>query len=255
QDQSGLAAGVYSVTVTDANGCSTSNSITLTQPSILTSSISSPTVSGGYNVSCNGSANGSIDFAPTGGDAATYVYNWSNSVNTQDQSGLAAGVFSVTVTDANGCATSNSITLTEPAILTSSISSPTVSGGYNVSCNGSTNGSIDFAPTGGDAATYVYNWSDAANTQDQSGLAAGVYSVTVTDANGCSTSNNITLTQPSILTSSISSPTVSGGYNVSCNGSTNGSIDFAPTGGDAATYVYNWSDAVNTEDQLGLAAG
>ena len=146
EDLSGLAAGTYSVTVTDANGCSTTTSITLTEPALLVASATSPTFVGGNNISCNGLADGSIDLTVTGGNAA-YTFSWTGpnsfTATTEDLSGLAAGTYSVTVTDANGCSTTTSITLTEPALLVASATSPTFVGGNNISCNGLADGSID----------------------------------------------------------------------------------------------------------------
>jgi hypothetical protein len=74
----------------------------------------------------------------------------------------------------------------------------TFSCGYNVTCNGATNGSINLSVTGG-CAPYAYLWSNGSTSEDPSTLGAGTYGVTVTDANGCTTTNSFTLTQPAIL--------------------------------------------------------
>ena len=171
----GLGAGTYSVTVTDANGCSTTTSITLTEPALLVSGATSPTFIGGNNISCNGLADGSIDLTVTGGNTA-YAFSWTGpnsfTANTEDLNGLGAGTYSVTVTDANGCSTTTSITLTEPALLVSGATSPTFIGGNNISCNGLADGSIDLTVTGGNTA-YAFSWtgpnSFTANTEDLNG--------------------------------------------------------------------------------------
>ncbi len=100
-------------------------------------------------------------------------------------SNLTAGNYSVTITDdANGCSTSSSFTLTEPALLVSSGVAATYVCGTNVSCNGANDGSIN---SDGDrrCPAYTFNWSNGATTEDVSNLTAGNYSVTITDANGC----------------------------------------------------------------------
>jgi hypothetical protein len=190
EDVSALGAGTYGVTVTDANGCTTTNSFTLTEPVILASSGVPATFSCGYNVTCNGATNGSINFTATGG-CAPYAFLWSTGATTEDVSALGAGTYGVTVTDANGCTTTNSFTLTEPVILAISGVPATFNCGYNVTCNGATNGSINFTATGG-CAPYAFLWSTGATTEDVSALGAGTYGVTVTDANGCTTTNSFT---------------------------------------------------------------
>ncbi len=129
----------------------TSSSFTLTEPDQLrVQSITSATFECGYNISCNGASDGSINLTPDGGaSCVAYSYNWSNGATTEDLSGLTAGTYSVTVTDANGCSTTASITLTEPALLQSSGIAATYACGTNVSCNGANDGSINLTATGG----------------------------------------------------------------------------------------------------------
>ncbi|MBK9453068.1 MAG: SprB repeat-containing protein [Bacteroidetes bacterium] len=104
----------------------------------------------GTNVSCNGANDGSINLTVTGGaDCVAYTFNWSNGATTEDVSNLTAGNYSVTITDANGCSTSSSFTLTEPALLVSSGVAATYVCGTNVSCNGANDGSINLTVTGG----------------------------------------------------------------------------------------------------------
>ena len=161
-----LAAGNYSYTVTDGGGCSTVGIVTITQPAVLASN---PGTS--VNVSCNGMSDGSITLATTGG-TAPYTENW----GTANPTALAAGSYSYTVTDANGCTANGSATITEPTALTSS--------GTTQNAVGSNNGSIDLSASGG-TAPYTFLWSNSETTEDISGLAAGSYAVTISDANGC----------------------------------------------------------------------
>ena len=250
QDLTGLTAGTYGVVVNDANGCPAVDSVTLTQPDTLVSTLISPTFNGGYNVTCLGN-DGSIDLTLTGG-TAPYTYIWSNAVTTQDLAGLGAGTYNVTISDANGCTSTGSITLTQSSTLTLSAALSSYNG-TNISCNGSTDGSIDLTVSGG-ASPFTYSWSNGATTQDLSSLGAGTYSVTVTDANNCSTTANSTITQPAPLTSPTVSSSYNGGYNVGCNGSTNGSINLTPAGG-TAPYTYIWSNGQTTQDLANLGAG
>jgi hypothetical protein len=234
-----LTAGTYTVTVTDVNGCSTTSTFTLTQPAVLEKTdFSSPTFACGYNISCNGGNNGSINLTATGGaDCVAYTYLWSDGATTEDRTGLTAGFYSVTVTDANGCSFTDGITLTEPAALTLSISSPVKVCGYNISCNGGTDGIVMMTVAGGASCTaYTYNWSNGATTEDLTNVAAGTYTVTVTDANGCVATGSITLTQPAPLAiTSTPALTYVGGYNIRCYGEANGQFSVNWTGGASCT--------------------
>jgi large repetitive protein len=225
-----IPAGIYSVTVTDANGCSTSASVTITQPALaLSASVS------GTDVLCFGNATGAADLTVNGG-TAPYNYSWSNAATTEDLANLAAGTYTVTITDANGCSTTASVTITQPA---SGLTSSTTQ--TNVLCFGNSTGAADLTVSGG-TAPYNYSWSNAATTEDLTGLAAGTYTVTITDANGCSTTASVTITQPaSGLTAAIS------GTNVLCFGNATGAADLTVSGG-TAPYNYNWSNSATTED-------
>ena len=135
---------------------------------------------------------------------------------------MAAGTYTVTVTDDNSCTATETVTITEPtALLLSSTQ-------INVSCNGGSDGSIDLSVAGG-TAPYTYSWNDAASstTQDIGSLPAGTYSVSVTDDNGCTANLSATVAEPTVLA------LTSTQNNVSCNGGTDGSIDLSVSGGTA----------------------
>lgn len=135
---------------------------TISQPAqALSASISSA-----QNISCYDVPNGSINLSVSGGTTA-YSYLWSNGATTQNISGLQAGTYSVTVTDANGCTASANATLTQPAATLNT----TISTASNVSCYGLSNGSLNLNVTGG-TSPYSYNWSNGATTQNISGLTA-----------------------------------------------------------------------------------
>ncbi len=252
QDLSGLAAGIYTVTVTDANGCSGTTSVTITQPTAL--SLSTTQV----NVLCNGSATGSIDLTVSGG-TSPYTYDWSNDGpenpdnDTQDITGIVAGTYTVTVTDANGCTSSASATITQPSAIVLTTTQ------VNLLCNGIPTGSIDLTVSGG-VPGYTYDWSnDGAENpdndpQDLSNLLAGTYTVTVTDANGCTKTTSVTISQPAAIVLTTTQ------VNVLCNGAATGSVDLTVSGG-VPGYTYDWSNDGpenpdnDTQDLSGLTAG
>jgi len=252
QDLSNIVAGTYNVTVTDINGCTIPSTITLTQPTALTQGISAVTYPSGTNISCFGLNDGSIDLTIGGGNLG-YSYVWSNGAITQDLTALTVGTYSVVVTDVNGCSIPSTITLTQPTALTQGITAATYPSGTNISCFGLSNGSIDLTVNGVNPA-YSYAWSNGAITQDLVGLAAGVYSVIVTDLNGCTIPSTITLTQPTALTQGITAVTYPSGTNISCFGFSNGSIDLTVGGGNPG-YSYVWSNGSGTQDITGLVAG
>ena len=175
------------------------------------------------------------------GGTTPYTYLWNGGATTQDRTGLTAGTHSVTVTDANGYTLTATVTITQPATLVASATST------NVNCNGGANGTIDLTVTGGTTA-YTYVWSNGATTQDLSSLAAGTYSVTVTDANGCTATATKTITQPTTLTATASST------NALCYGCNNGTASVTPAGG-TSPYSYVWSNGATTQNVTGLVAG
>ncbi|MDF2437336.1 MAG: hypothetical protein K0Q95_1712 [Bacteroidota bacterium] len=238
QTLSGVAAGTYTVTVTDANGCVIQNQTTITQPALPLSVTNTVT-----NVSCAAGTNGSITVTPAGG-TAPYSYLWSpGGQNTGTVSGLAAGTYSVTVTDAKGCVLNASYTITQPLPLAITFSQT------NVSCFNGVNGSATATVTGGTAG-YSYNWAPmGGNAATATGLPAGTYTVTVTDAQGCVVTNSVTITQPPAL---IAATTV---VNESCNYLNNGSATATPSGG-TAPYTYLWQPGNLTSITIsGLASG
>jgi gliding motility-associated-like protein len=236
----GLIAGSYTVTVMDNNLCPQTTTVTVTNASAPTATLSSSS-----NVSCFGGSNGSATINVTGG-APGYDYSWSPSGGTAaTATGLTAGNYTVTVTDTNNCITSVPLTITEPAALASSITTQT-----NVSCNGGSNGTATVNITGG-TPNYSITWSPSGGTSTTAtGLAVGTYTVNISDGNNCPSSQTVTITQPTALTVATSS-TATG-----CTGST-GTATATPSGGSGTNYTYLWSDAAaqTTATATGLAAG
>jgi len=237
-----IAGPTYIATVTDGNGCVNTASVTITQPPVLTASISAST-----NVTCFNGNTGSATASVSGGNTS-YTYTWSPSGgNATTASNLTAGNYTVNVTDNKGCTASNTVTITQPATaVTASITSQT-----NEQCNGGSTASATATATGGTPA-YTYTWSPSGgNALTASNLPVGTYTLNVTDNKGCPTSTTVTITQPNTMTVSISTFT-----NVNCNGGTNGAATGTAIGG-SGSYTYQWDDASNqtTATAINLGAG
>src|SRR5687767_3033656 len=171
------------------------------------------------HVLCNGGT-GSASVVASGGTPA-YSYSWNTNPvkTTATATGLVAGTYIVTVTDANGCSKTASVTITQPSTLVATMNAPT-----HVLCNGGT-GSASVVASGGTPA-YTYSWSPSGGTAaSAAGLVAGTYTVTVTDANGCSKTASVTITQPATLVATMGTPT-----HAACNGVT-GSASVVASGG------------------------
>ncbi|MBK7944299.1 MAG: gliding motility-associated C-terminal domain-containing protein [Flavobacteriales bacterium] len=258
EDIQGLEPGGYHATITDANGCVTTTFAMLTAPDPISISATLSAMNGS-NVSCDGANDGSIDLTVEGG-SAPYVIAWSNGASTEDLSAIAAGTYSVIITDANGC-TDASYTLTAPITFNISIAATVMPGGANVSCAGASDGSLQASIAGG-TSPYTLTWSGpngfVASTADISGLAAGSYSLTVTDANGCSSTAQAAIVEPAIVSVLINSTTFTGNYNIPCAGLTIGNAQAVANGGTPG-YSYAWSGpngyASNDAGIFSLGAG
>ncbi|MCW3102409.1 MAG: hypothetical protein JWO09_849 [Bacteroidetes bacterium] len=229
---SSLAAGTYTVTVSDQNSCTSTATVTITEPTGMSLNISSQN-----NVSCNGGTNGDATALANGG-APAYTYSWNTSPvqATATASNLAAGTYTVTATDANSCSATTTVTITEPTALTLSLDTKT-----NPACNGTSTGSIYTLAAGGTGA-YTFAWSPNVSTADSAtAIAAGSYTITVTDANSCTASLTEAIADPPLLT-------VNAGTDVSiCRGLTTNLN--ASAGGGTAPYNYAWSNGPLTASQ------
>lgn len=237
---SGLGAGPYQVIVTDAGGCQDSVTTTLAEPAALVVTPGPIT-----NVTCPGGNDGASSVTANGGTPG-YTYNWTPSgVLTPAANGLAAGVYSVDVTDANGCVTTETITITEPAPLTGNIQIT-----QPISCFGLTDAAAVAAASGGTPG-YTYTWSaGTAAGPSVTNLPPGTHFLTITDALGCTGLDSVTIAPPTLITISIDST------NISCNGFTDGTTLANPLGGAGGfTFVWNNDPTLNTANLTGLAAG
>ena len=215
QTGTNLVAGDYTLTVTDARGCTESFDITMTEPTAIISTVEAnafygndPTGTISYNISCFGLSDGSA-IVSLGGGVAPLTYSWTTGGINQLENNMPAGTHSVTVIDDNGCNETMPITLVEPDLLVVNGSSTgdynIFPGGFDISCKGLNDGEIYADPYGGVPGTagYMYSWSGPINGQISNldeifNLYVGTYSVTVTDANGCTDVQSFTLTEPSV---------------------------------------------------------
>ncbi|HXH18180.1 MAG TPA: SprB repeat-containing protein [Chitinophagales bacterium] len=262
QDISGLTAGDYTVVITDSSGCSITQSATITEPDVVSSTVTVKTYGqGGYHVSCNGFSDGQLTANATGG-TPPYTYQWDdpNGQIASSAIGLGLGTYNVTITDANGCTAVNSATLSlEPGPFTSDVTAFIYPSGFNVSCFGASDGSIDLTVTGGEPP-FRYAWTyngiaDAYLIEDPTNVPAGYYTVNVVDTSlGCITRDTILLTEPSEIILALTPSVYFGGVNVSTNGGSDGSIDLEVSGG-VPDYTYLWSTGATTQDISGLTAG
>ncbi len=236
----GLSSGSYIVTVTDANGCTQTQSVSIVQPLAPLSSAALVT----SNVLCYGNNDGSATVSATGG-TSPYSYSWSNGSTSTSISSLTAGSYTVTVTDANGCTQTQSVSITQPAASLTAIISITSA----VSCNGGNDGGALVSATGG-TAPYSYSWSNGSTSTSISSLTAGSYTVTVTDANGCTQTQSVSITQPAASLTAIISITSA----VSCNGGNDGGALVSAAGG-TAPYSYLWSNGSVTSSTGGVTSG
>ncbi len=235
EDILGLPIGTYEVVVTDANSCTASNISEIIQPDeiVINSSV--------INVNCFGGSDGEIDITVSGG-AGNFTFEWNDGDQNEDRNNLIAETYSVTVTDDNACtASAINILVTQP----DSLDLSTIN--VDISCNGGTDGSIDVTVSGG-TAPYGYLWSNGAVSEDIQNLTAGIYCVTVTDANGCEKSICDTIIEPDVITLGTQSvPTL-------CFGSSEGEISLSVSGGTPG-YSFEWSIGATTQDLQNLSSG
>lgn len=218
--QGGVAANTYTVQVKDANNCLQTLAVTIPNTAGPSISVTSQT-----NVSCFGLCNGVATTSVTGG-VSPYTYSWSNGQVTSSGTNLCAGLYTVSATDAAGCVTSTSVSISQPTALTVTIS-PT-----NPKCFGATNGFGIAAALGG-TPSYTYAWTTGGNAATSTPLGAGNYGLTVTDGNGCVITSSMVLTNPPAMAASITST------NVTCFNANNG-LAIASTTNAVGAVTYVW---------------
>jgi hypothetical protein len=235
----GLGAGNYQVTVTDALGSSVTTGIQLFEPNVLTFEKVLSDYNG-YQLRGAGRSDGSILLIPSGG-TAPYSVSWSNGDNSFGLSNLAAGNYSFTLTDANGCVTTGSTILEQPAPITATLNVL-----QPVSCNGAGDGIAEIQASGG-VPPYRIFWSNGSMEAQAARLSGGDNQVQVEDANGIIFETVLQLSEPSPLTASLTSSSYPNGYEVSCYNCFNGSIQTNVTGG-TAPYTFDWGNTANSSN-------
>ncbi len=234
QDQNNLPPGNYSVTVSSAGGCTATSTISIPSNDLAISISGTPV----DNTSCL-APNGSVSVTAT--PTAPYTYAWSNSGNTPSISNLAPGSYTVTVTTGITCSATASFDVGNNAV------APNLAASAQASICGLNNGTASANPSGG-MPPYTFNWSNLGNTDEITGLAAANYSVTVTGANGCSSTASASVVNNNLALNI--SGTVSD--NTSCT-TGNGAVNIAVT--PAGAYTYAWSNNTNSEDIGNLDGG
>ena len=243
---SNLAAGSYTVTVTDLNGCTDDTTAALTEPAVLAGAINITSNYNGRHISCRGENDGIAAVLPTGG-TLPYTYDWGSNAGNQTTDtafNLAAGNYALLLTDSNGCDTVLDIVITEPPVLNVITQVTSDYNGRMISCTNSNDGMLTAIANGG-TLPYSYQWSPNAFNQVNDtafGLPAGTYGVTVTDANGCDTTLTDTLVAPPQVTAATFAASNYNGSPISCFGLTDGNVGVTP-GGGTAPYTYLWDPA------------
>ena len=228
-----LKAGDYTITVTDIQGCTSAQQVTVHEPAPLTAGITSL-----KNIDCFGNGNGEIILNAAGG-TQPYTFKLNNTSQSSAYFGaLSGGDYQITVTDKLGCAVPLQATITEPAKLQATFASS------DVKCFGNASGEIKLTATGGKGA-YIYTLNNLPYQTDNTfrNLTAGNYLVSVSDENRCIVSQNVTLTQPQPLSFAKEF------HHPVCSYSSDGSIQVALAGG-VAPYTYSWSNGSNATTPL-----
>ena len=233
QSLTGLTAGNYSVVVKDASG----SELTLEEPVMQPAQI---VIQGAVtSASCNGVADGDVDLTVSGG-TAPYTFSWNTGSTSEDIQNVSAGKYLVTIQDVTGCTATATLTVGNASVINlgALLVKPDCS---------DNNGSIDLNVSGG-VAPYTFQWSDGSVTEDLTNAGAGIYTVIVSDAAGCSAQKTLLLKENNTL-SLRGVPTAT-----SCTGDATGSIDLTVSGG-TAPYSFSWSNGQSTEDISALTSG
>ncbi|MEZ4962411.1 MAG: choice-of-anchor L domain-containing protein [Saprospiraceae bacterium] len=229
-----LAAGTYTVVVTDLNGCQATALAQVNEPAELILSVT------GNDLFCASSPTGDATAIANGG-VPGYSFAWSNGAQTATITNLGAGGYSVTVTDLKGCTAEDSVIISSPVPIEVFLTAT------DALCFGGTSGVVTADYTGG-TSPYGFLWSNGAGSANLFGVVAGTYCLTVSDAQGCTGSSCIDVLQPDELVLSTNLT------NAGCSGGSQGMIDLSVNGG-TAPFNYQWSNGQFIEDITGLEAG
>ncbi|MEM7102504.1 MAG: T9SS type A sorting domain-containing protein [Bacteroidota bacterium] len=233
-----LSGGSHSFTVVDSEGFNAMGSVIINEPQALTAMATA-----NQNVLCNGEMTGQATAMPMGG-TGNYTFTWDNGETTQTATLLDAGQHVVSITDANGCITQASVSITEPVVL-----NLTTTEDQSVTCFGNGDGFATAFPTGG-TIPYTFLWDNGLTDQSIGNLSGGTYVVTLTDANGCTTTSSVTIQESgSTLVANAVLESL-----VLCNGESNGQATASASGGTAG-YTFLWDNGETTATAVALNAG
>ena len=235
-----LNANTYNITITDENNCTSLIELELTEPAVLEITNNQST-----NINCFGNNNGSINLGAIGG-TGTLTFSLENESNTSGLfENLGANNYTISVEDENGCTTSIEINITEPTVLTYEILQTNP-----IDCAGGNNGMIQFAANGG-TGNHQFSLDGQTNSTGLfENLAANGYIINLTDENGCTTSQNVTLTEPVVISGDV--PDI---QNVFCNGESSGAVSLSANGGTGQLEFSLGNETNTTGTFENLAAG
>ncbi len=233
-----LCPAVYTVVATDGNGCTKTNTINITQPPLLTSTLTS------LNATCSNSCNATATLVGAGG-SPNYNFSWTGSPSTISvATGICPGSYSATLTDANGCSVVKTFTVTAPPAFTATLAP------FSPLCNAVCNGSIT-TTLAGQQGTVNFNWTPTGSGQNPNGLCPNNYTLIATDNAGCQVSAVTTLTNPPAVLANVTFT------NPACNASCNGAALSTPANA-VGTVNYTWTPGpptFTTQSINGLCAG
>jgi gliding motility-associated-like protein len=253
-----VPVGSYSVTITDAGGCTATGSVSLNEPPPLGTATAITSDYNGEDVSCYEAEDGTAETTPFGG-VPPYTFFWIN-VNQVGNAAVDLGAntyYHVTVIDANECEVFDSIILSQPppVVVTATITSNY--NGADISCHQFSDGSAEVINTTGGVPGYTYQWSNNQAGITATGLSATTYTVSATDLNNCVGTTTVTLTDPEPLALAMAVTSDYNGQDISCFGLSDGSVNAAASGGIPG-YAYQWDAATNNQtgaDALNLPTG
>ena len=252
-----LTAGTYTLNVLDDNGCEYSTTAQVNEPLAVTANAFITSSYNNAHVTCFGSCDGSVQVSPAGG-TAPYTYQWSSGSTTDADQNLCAGIYSVEVTDVNSCEFIATVEVSEPSALLAVIPAANVT---HVNCEGWSTGVATVNSSGGISTIsgYTYFWADVNDlqsplsfTETVNDLAVGTYLVEVSDLNGCSATDTVTINDNNAFTLAVTNNT----SDVTCFGFNDGIADLNPING-TLPYTHSWSDPLNqqTQEAISLSSG
>ncbi len=230
-----LLPGSYQLTVTDNNGCTWLGETEVIGYTTMNSSITSTST-----LACFDDTNGSLSLSVNGG-LEPYNYSWSNQASGDSLQNLPGGMITVTITDQANCQHYDSISIIEPADITSNIVV------NDINCAGGSDGNITLAASGG-SGNLNYLWGNGTILNEQSNLPPGNYNITITDDNNCTHTESVTLIDPTPISFEIETTAIN------CFGGSDGNITLAASGG-TGDFNYAWSNGAIVNEVNNLASG